>query len=139
MILGFFDSMKNIKISIFKTLYNTDVPYIITLEKCIDRIKTGKSESNINLIRGGNKEVKKKLPAVVFAGEFTERNKKGLVNHSGLMVVDFDKYPDNETLLNHLEELKQINNFVCLFISPSGNGIKGVVKIPPCNAIEHDI
>lgn len=130
--------MKNIKISIFKTLYNTDVPYIITLEKCIDRIKTGKSESNINLIRGGNKEVKKKLPAVVFAGEFTERNKKGLINHSGLMVVDFDKYPDNETLLNHLEELKQINNFVCLFISPSGNGIKGVVKIPPCNAIEHE-
>ena len=36
--------MEKIKISIFKDLYkSTDVPYIVTLEKCLNRIKIGKS------------------------------------------------------------------------------------------------
>jgi hypothetical protein len=37
----------------------------------------------------------------------------------------------------HLGELKKNNHFVSLFISPSGNGIKGVVKIPKCDKLEH--
>lgn len=130
--------MKGIIISIFKTLYNTDVPYYISLEKCFSRIKEGKSKEKVIAIRAGDKEVKKQLPAIVFAGEFTERNKKGLKQHSGLMVVDFDKYPSNEILKSELVKLKKNKHFVCVFISPSGNGIKGVVKIPVCDALSHE-
>jgi hypothetical protein len=32
-------------------------------------------------------------------------------------------------MLEHLETLKQNPHFVLLFISPSGNGIKGVIKV----------
>lgn len=123
--------MKNKKISVFKDLFkSTDVPFDLTLEDIVLRIKNGTSKEKIELIRKGNKEVKKKLPSIIFSGEFSERNRKGLKKHSGLMVLDFDKYPNTKTLNEHLELLKSNKHFVLLFISPSGNGIKGVARVP---------
>ncbi len=123
--------MKETLISVFKDLFkSTDVPYIITLEKSLERIKRGTSKNLIVEIRKGNKELKKKLPSILFAGEFQERKRSGLIKHSGMMVVDFDKYPNNEVMLKHLELLKKNRHFITLFISPSGNGIKGVVRVP---------
>lgn len=130
--------MRNKTVSIFRDLYKSkDVPFKITLEQALERIKVGKSKDKIEAIRGGNKSVKNSLPCILFAGEFSQRNSNSLVEHSGLMVTDFDKYPDEATMLDHLEELKKNKHFVTLFISPSGNGIKGVVKIPPCNKLDH--
>ena len=79
-----------------------DVPFDLTLEQIVTRIRTGSSKNKIDLIRKGDKEVKKKLPSIIFAGEFSERNRKGLIKHSGLMVLDFDKFPDNKTLNEQL-------------------------------------
>ena len=127
--------MKDIKVSIFKNLYKSkDVPYIVSLSKIVERIKNGSSKDSILKIRNAKNKAekdshKRNLPSILFAGEFTERNGNGLKQHSGLMVVDFDKYPNEQIMLNHLEELKKINHFVLLFISPSGNGIKGVLKV----------
>ena len=130
--------MKDLKISVFKDLYKSkDVPYFLTLEDVIGRIKIGKKKDKVNSIRQGNKSVKNTLPCILFSGEFTQRNSNSLVNHSGLMVTDFDKYPSTEVMLQHLDLLKQNKHFVTLFISPSGNGIKGVVKIPSCTKLEH--
>jgi hypothetical protein len=136
--------MKETNISVFKELTNSkDVPYIIPLWKCFERIRLGKSKPLVDLIRKAETkdladELKKGLPCIIFGGEFKERNKNGLVKHSGLMVVDFDKYPDNNIMFNHLHELKKNNHFVSLFISPSGNGIKGVVRIPESDKITHE-
>ena len=130
--------MRDKEISIFKTIYKTDVPYIITLEKCFDRIKNGKSKERVESIRSGNAKDKNHLPAIVFGGVFSERNKKGLINHSGLMVVDFDKFPNNETLKEYFDKLTNLKEVVSVFVSPSGNGIKGVVKIPECDAAKHE-
>ena len=127
--------MNETKVSIFKNLYKSkDVPYIVSLSKIVERIKTGTSKDNVEKIRESKTKeqkdsFKRNLPSILFAGEFTERNGNSLKNHSGLMVVDFDKYPSNEIMLSQLEELKKINHFVLLFISPSGNGIKGVLKV----------
>jgi hypothetical protein len=127
--------MNNLKVSIFKNLYKSkDVPYIVTISKIIERIKEGSSKELILKIRNSkDKEekdsYKRNLPSILFSGEFKERNGNGLKTHSGLMVVDFDKYPTPESMNIHLEELKKINHFVLLFISPSGNGIKGVLKV----------
>ena len=118
-------------VSVFKDLYKTkDVPYHVALEKVIDRIKNGTSKALIESIRNGNKENKTKLPCILFAGTFTERNSNSLKQHSGLMIIDFDKYPNNKIMMQHLDLLKQNKHFVLLFISPSGDGIKGVVKVP---------
>jgi len=136
--------MKDIKISVFKELLKSqDVPYIIPLWKCFERIKQGKSKDLVEQVRKAEtKEIadklKQKLPCIVFSGEFKERNKDGLLNHSGLMVVDFDKYPNDDVMYDHLHELKKNKHFVSLFISPSGKGIKGVVYIPASNKIEHE-
>ena len=126
------------KVSVFKELLKSkDVPYIVDIQKIIDRIKIGKSKELIEQIRSGRKDLKNQLPCILFAGEFSERNGNSLITHSGLMVVDFDKYPDNETMLEHLELLKQNPHFKILFISPSGNGIKGVVRIPQATKESH--
>lgn len=117
-------------VSVFRDLYKSkDVPYHVQLDKIIKRIQQGTSKQLVESIRNGNKENKNKLPCILFSGTFTERNSNSLKDHSGLMVVDFDKYPDNKTMINHLELLKQNKHFILLFISPSGNGIKGVIKV----------
>jgi VirE N-terminal domain. len=110
---------------------------LIELQEIAQRIRCGSSKVLIDQIRAGNKDLKKKLPSICFAGEFLQRNRKGLQKHAGLMVVDFDKYPDKNIMLDHLAELKQNSHFVLLFISPSGLGIKGVVKIPTANKDTH--
>lgn len=124
------------KISVFKDLFKSkDVPHVVDLEKIINRIRVGKSKEIIEKIRGAETKdlknaLKAKLPSILFAGEFSQRNSNSLIQHSGLMVVDFDGYPSNEVMRDHLETLKTNKHFVLLFISPGGNGIKGVVKIP---------
>lgn len=123
------------EITIFKDLFESkDVPYYVSLEKVINRIKKGDSIELINKIRSSKNKIevdtlKKSLPCILFNGTFSERNSNSLIKHSGLMIVDFDKYPSDEEMFNHLELLKQNKHFVLLFISPSGTGIKGVVKV----------
>lgn len=117
-------------VSVFKDLYkSTDVPFHVPLDKIIKRIKAGTSKELVEAVRQGNGNEKKKLPCILFAGKFNERNSNSLQQHSGLMVLDFDKYPNQQTMLEHLETLKQNPHFVLLFISPSGNGIKGVIRV----------
>lgn len=122
------------KVTIFKELFKTDVPYHVDITKIIDRIKTGTSKNIIEKIRNGNKDFKTKLPCIIFSGTFSQRNKKSLLDHSGLLVIDFDKVDNVNDFKN---ELKENKHFMLLFVSPSGNGIKGVIKIPKCNANEH--
>lgn len=130
--------MKETIISVFKDLYKSkDVPYSLTIESVLKRIKEGKSEDKVNLIRKGNKGIKTSLPCIMFAGEFNHRDGNGLVNHSGLMVTDFDKYPSVEVMNEHMEVLKKNKHFLTLFVSPSGIGIKGVVKIPATDKLNH--
>ncbi|MRT91910.1 DUF3987 domain-containing protein [Ancylomarina sp. 16SWW S1-10-2] len=72
-----------------------------------------------------------------FSGEFTKRSNKSLIKHSELMVLDFDHLTD----LEHIKT-KLINDIhletELLFISPSGDGLKWVVKIDLSKANHHD-
>lgn len=131
-------------VSVFKSLYKSkDVPYIVPIEKVLERIRVGKSKEIIDKIRQSeDKEernrLKTMLPCILFAGEFNERSKNGLKEHSGLMVVDFDNYPSLDVMFDQLHDLKKNKHFLTIFISPSGNGLKGVVKIPKCDKIDHE-
>ena len=79
--------------------------------------------------RNGNDAVKKTLPGYCFSGQFSSRDSAGLIEHSGLITLDFDKMsPDG---------VKELKDSVCdlpfvysAFISPSGNGLKVLVRIP---------
>ena len=131
------------KFSVFKDLLKTkDTPYIVDLTKIVNRIKQGKSIEIIKRVREAptKKEadaIKQELPCILFSGEFAQRNGNGLIKHSGLMCVDFDKYENDEVMLQHRAMLEQNPHFILLFTSPSGNGIKGVVRIPEATKETH--
>lgn len=135
--------MVEYKFSVFKDLLKSkDTPYLVDLQKIINRIKTGKSIEIINRVRATTTKkeadiIKQELPCILFAGEFGQRNSNGLINHSGLMCVDFDKYENDEVMLQHRRELERNPHFLLLFTSPSGNGTKGVVKIPTATKETH--
>ena len=74
---------------------------------------------------------KSKLPVVCFNGKFRTRSIAGLIEHSGLIVLDFDKF-DTQKDAEDFKESVRDNEFVfSAWISPSGKGIKVLVKIPP--------
>lgn len=132
------------KVTIFRDLFQSkEIPHIITLEKCIQRIKEGKNKELIKQIRDSkDKEersrLKKKLPCILFAGEFKERSKDGLDNHSGLCVIDFDNFQSRTTLKFFFSDLCSNPHVITAFISPSGDGIKAVIRIPECTKEEHE-
>jgi len=78
-------------------------------------------------------ELKKKLPAISFAGTFSKRNNKSLIQHSGLMCLDFD-----DCGVGLKETLAADPHAVLCFVSPRGTGLKLVIRIEPAaDAEEH--
>ena len=75
-------------------------------------------------------EIKKKLPCVLFSGEFTSRSDNALVRHSGLICLDFDNFEDSQSLSDYREFLSKDIYTYAVFTSPSGDGLKLIVKIP---------
>jgi len=122
-------------VTIFKNIRETETPFFKDVTYILNRIKDGKSKELVKNIRGEkNKnirnELKKELPAVCFSGKFNKRADSSIVEHSGLICLDFDGYEKKKDLLEDKENF-QNNKFVfSVFVSPSGNGLKVLVKIP---------
>ena len=80
------------------------------------------------------------LPAVTFSGIFPKGKRKAqhLVDHSGLITIDIDGLPP-EQIPDLLAELAQMPHVVLAFVSPSGLGIKVIVRVDPipANDLEH--
>ena len=66
--------------------------------------------------------------AATFSGTFSQRNSDSLIQHSGLICLDIDKL-DQEKLDSILATIPKDSLTHVLFISPSGNGVKLIVKI----------
>ncbi len=76
-----------------------------------------------------NREYKKaNFPFVTFSGVFGYRKVKGLKEHSGLLVLDFDHVPDIEALKMQLLTDRYFETEL-LFTSPNGSGLKWVIAI----------
>ena len=123
------------QVTIFQSIKDTSTPFYRNVSVILGRIKSGASKELVKKIRAEKRksernELKKKLPAVCFSGKFTKRADSYLVEHSGLICLDFDGYTKQKDLLEDKEKLSK-NKFVySVFISPSGNGLKVLVKIP---------
>lgn len=132
------------EVTVFRDLFKaTDVPYIVPIEKIIKRIKRGSSRETIEAIRSSVSDeerdrLKKKLPAILFSGKFSQRNKEGCTEHSGFMITDFDKFPSNDEYVKMWNLLKENKHVYFMFCSPSGNGIKAVIKIPKTDKFNHE-
>lgn len=74
-------------------------------------------------------ELKKNLRGIMFSGVFWGRNDSDCVEHSGFICLDFDKLGDK--LQTYKDKIKTSEYTYSVFDSPSGNGLKIIVKIPP--------
>lgn len=63
-----------------------------------------------------------------FSGMFTTRNDKALINHSGLLCLDFDHLQSVDLLRNQLLQDEYFETQL-LFLSPSGDGLKWIISI----------
>ena len=122
-------------VTIFQSIKDTSTPFHRGVMGILIRIKEGTSKDLVKRIRSEkNKternELKKQLPAICFSGTFNKRNDNALLEHSGLICLDFDGYEKQKLLLEDKDMLTK-NKFVfSAFVSPSGNGLKVLVKIP---------
>ena len=68
------------RVTIFQDLYKkgNDDAHVIQLATALKRIQEGNSATTIEAIRNGAKDFKKKLPVVLFSGEFESRNDEAL-------------------------------------------------------------
>ena len=129
-------------ITIFKNITATATGFNKSVDFALARIQNGKSKELLSKIRlEPEKEVRNQLkmglPSICFCGTFQNRSAAGLVKHSGLICLDFDGFEDADTLTTWRDTLQEWEYTFALFTSPSGNGLKVLVRIPPTDAIGH--
>ena len=122
-------------ITIFKNIKDTDAPFYREVDFVIDRIRNGKSKELVKKIRKQkNKEernqLKRDLPSICFSGTFSKRADSSILEHSGLICLDFDGYKKQTDMLLDKEKMMKDKYTFSVFISPSGNGLKLLVRIP---------
>lgn len=124
------------RVTLFKNIKETETPFYREVDVVLQRIKEGASKHLVKKIRttkdkSERNELKKLLPAICFSGIFNKRLDSAISEHSGLICIDFDGYEKKKLLLEHKEKLTKDKYVYSVFISPSGNGLKALVKIPP--------
>lgn len=118
------------QVTIFKDIYSKDEPFYKSVEYCLNRIKNGGSKEAILKLRNGEKQHKKTLPVVLWSGTFSTRKDDAIINHSSFIVLDFDHIDVSQS-----KALLATDNFVfSCWVSPSGNGLKALVKVSDSSA-----
>ena len=124
-------------VTIFQNIKDTDTPFFRDVHLILDIIKDGAGATKdlvkrirLEKSKPERQELKKQLPAICFSGTFNKRTDASLIEHSGLICLDFDGYTKQKELLQDKENLSKNKYVFSVFISPSGNGLKVLVKIP---------
>jgi len=122
-------------VTIFANIKDTSTPFYRSVRKVLSRVKDGASKNKVNAIRkekdkSSRNELKRGLPAVCFSGTFTKRLDNALTQHSGLICLDFDGYERSKEMKDEKDKLSKDRYVFSVFVSPSGNGLKALVKIP---------
>ena len=126
--------LENTLVSMFKAVKGFPTAHLVKLSTVFNRIREEKNMATIeNLRQEPDKEkaaeIKKTLPVICFSGEFEgARHSDNFKKHSGLICLDFDKMTFDEMEMRK-EYLTKKPFVVSVFTSPSGNGLKCVVRI----------
>lgn len=100
-----------------------------------DRIKSGAVKKIVDEVRSSltkdeKDKAKSKLGAVTFCGTFNRRAKDQLKDASGLSIIDLDGFKSYDEVLAIREKLQNDKFVFACWLSPSGLGLKFLVKIP---------
>lgn len=129
--------MQKISVSFYKNISDINSSVTIDINVFIERIKAGKYKNEVEKIRqlSDKAEIRNSkclLPNITTSGTFKTRADKDLLKHSGLIQIDFDKD------INPTMDPVAVRNRLSLdrytfatFISPTGNGVKVIVRIDP--------
>jgi hypothetical protein len=108
----------------------------ITINNFLDAIKNERCRTEMIAIRYHrrnnnseySKQLKKNLPVVTFSGLFKKRrNIDSIIKYNKICVIDID-HISNESLNRLLLQFKDDPYIFAFWLSPSGDGIKGLVQ-----------
>jgi hypothetical protein len=124
------------KISLVRRCDDTKPPATIDVHSAIVAIRCGRWKKEVELVREAlsrrdkatAEKNKKKLPALTWSGRFKRRASNGLDKHSGLICGDLDNLNGEFPIVR--EKLERLPQVFALFISPSGTGLKILVRVP---------
>jgi hypothetical protein len=127
-------------VTIFSKITDVENPFYKEINEVLNSFKDGHNKSQIEKIRSTKEKTerndfKAKLKSICFSGEFSRRAAKNIIKHSGFACLDFDDLPSFEDAVCLRDSLQDNEYIYSAFISPSGNGVKAIVKIP--NEIEN--
>ena len=139
--LGLPPGLAETEISIFANARATD-PQPVKLGVVLAAIQTGRWADQMAVLRellaSGDKDSyddqKKTLPAVTLSGSFEKRNAGGLIQHSGLLQIDLDHLGKPAEVRDQLAADPHV---AAALLSPSAQGVKGVMLMPPGDAERH--
>jgi hypothetical protein len=120
-------------VTIFPNAKAANSPYHRPVNVIVDRIRSCKNMELIEKIRACTEKAEKiklktQLPSICFSGTFSRRANDCLIKHSGLVAIDFDHLGDR---LNEFRARIIQDKFTYIaFVSPSGDGLKVIVRIP---------
>ncbi len=124
------------KVSRFENIYTKAVRQVELLQE-LDDIKDGKYKYVIERCRKFTaennhdkyKDLKIKLPIVTFCGTFVDGRKlANLHSYNNIMILDID-YLQKESVESIKKVLENDKYIFSVWLSPSGNGLKALVKI----------
>lgn len=103
----------------------------VKLAAVLSAIKSGKWRAEVAAVRAGTRE-KSTLPQCAAFGVYSERRAdENLATRSGFIVLDYDKKENPKTDFAKLKSrLAKLSFVFAAFTSPSGNGLKAIIRIP---------
>tara|TARA_R110002050_G_scaffold101255_1_gene209489 strand:+ start:222 stop:3224 length:3003 start_codon:yes stop_codon:yes gene_type:complete len=134
-------SPNSVLVSHFKTL-KTKQPTLLGVEQMLFDIQQPNPAiaSLRQYAKEGNKEAYKEgkvnLPLYRLNGAFKGWSDSDLIEANGLMTIDLDKFPNLERLQEERELLELIPFVYAVFLSPSGIGLKALIRIPKVKTAE---
>jgi|GEM_PF-644623 len=141
-----------IEVTIFPNIENVFTPHFVDVRTVFDRIRNGgnKEQSTLKILEKiwaiddndpekekKQAELKGQLACICFSGKFSRRNNKDILQHSGLVCLDYDKIPLGE-ISKVRKKLQDIKYTYACFISPRRNGLKVIIKIPADAALHSE-
>jgi hypothetical protein len=138
---------KDMKVAVFNNINDTSEPRYVEVSKILKAIKDGAFKDKVEAIRnendkGNQSRLKSSLTSILFSSSKQDgvesgrnnkvswRTDKGLVEHSGLMCLDLDKFSNEFEMISIKDDLMNDDYVFSVFVSPSGEGLKVLVKVP---------
>ena len=131
-------------VSVYDKITDVTSLSVKTIDQILTIIKNGNLQlmAQITAIRnmtshGEQNIAKKELPVFTCNGTFYRRNNVSLLQYSSFIAIDFDGFSSYTKLQAYKEHLKTFPYVYAVFVSPSGMGLKAIVKHNNTNPAHH--